>query len=122
MIDEQLSAHFKRSEFACKCGCGANNISLELVKKLENMRKTLKRPIIIISGVRCLKHNSGEGGVSGSAHVDGLAVDIAVNSGSERLEIITNALFVGITRIGVANTFVHIDIDKSKPIDVLWTY
>ena len=29
---------------------------------------------------------------------------------------------VGFNRIGVGNTFIHVDIDPEKPIDVIWTY
>jgi hypothetical protein len=29
---------------------------------------------------------------------------------------------VGFNRIGVANTFIHVDNDPSLPEDVIWTY
>ena len=28
----------------------------------------------------------------------------------------------GIDRIGIGNTFIHVDIDDSKSSDVIWTY
>ena len=31
-------------------------------------------------------------------------------------------LSVGFNRIGVGSGFIHVDIDKSKPSDVIWTY
>jgi hypothetical protein len=34
-----------------------------------------------------------------------------------------NALLeVGFNRIGIAGTFIHIDIDKNKSQNVIWTY
>lgn len=50
-----LTPHFSRSEFACKCGCGFDHISLELVSKLECLRSIIRQPIIINSGCRCPK-------------------------------------------------------------------
>ena len=123
MVDVNLSPHFKRSEFACHCGCGANNIDLGLVDMLEKLRVSLNRPIAISSGVRCLKYNGTlKGSVSDSAHVVGLAVDIAVGDGSERLEVFSALQKLGFKRFGVAKTFIHVDIDKTKPQNVLWTY
>ena len=123
MSDSQLTPHFKQSEFACHCGCGANNINLGLVTKLEVLRNKLNRPITIVSGVRCKKYNDSLGGsVTDSAHIDGFAVDIAVGSGSDRFEIVSELQKLGVTRFGVAKTFVHADIDASKPQNVIWTY
>jgi len=31
-------------------------------------------------------------------------------------------LEVGFTRIGIGNTFIHVDIDKDKSQNVIWTY
>lgn len=36
--------HFKPEEFACKCGCGLNNIDLEVVQNLEFARNMIKTP------------------------------------------------------------------------------
>ena len=34
-----LTDNFSRSEFACKCGCGADAISLDLVERLQLLRR-----------------------------------------------------------------------------------
>lgn len=44
---------------------------------LEYARQMLKKPILINSGYRCPELNKLVGGVFNSAHMDGLAVDIA---------------------------------------------
>ena len=36
-----LSEHFSRSEVTCKCGCGFNNVSPDLIHFLENMPTTV---------------------------------------------------------------------------------
>ena len=117
-----IGKYFDRSEFACKCGCGQSDISPKIVAILDGIRGMVGRPLTINSGVRCSKHNDAEGGKSDSAHTTGLAVDIAVHDSRERHDIIMFALQQGIQRIGIAKTFIHIDIDGTKPQDVAWLY
>lgn len=74
--EEQLSANFKRSEFACNCGCGSDDISLTLVDLVQKIRDYIGKPITISSGIRCPKHNKQEGGVANSQHVLGTAADL----------------------------------------------
>lgn len=76
---ELPSPHFKRAEFACRCGCGADDISPYLVACLEDVRKALARAIIVTSGVRCKDHNAAVGGVANSQHLHGEAADITAN-------------------------------------------
>jgi hypothetical protein len=53
-----LSLNFSHSEFACKCGCGLDNIDprqaviAELIRHHEG-----DKPMIPNSGCRCLNHN-----------------------------------------------------------------
>jgi zinc D-Ala-D-Ala carboxypeptidase len=62
------------------------------------------------------------GGVFNSSHKKGLAVDISTN-GSDKKYIVLNALIkVGFTRFGIGNTFIHVDADKEKSQNVIWTY
>ena len=48
--------------------------------------------------------------------------DIACVKSDDRFEMLTALLKVGFNRIGVASTFVHVDIDKDKSQNVIWTY
>lgn len=69
--------YFKDSEFACPC-CG-KNITKDNIKMIaDQIREHFGRPAIITSGTRCEKHNREVGGVSGSYHVKGSAIDIYV--------------------------------------------
>lgn len=71
--------HFKKSEFACKDGCGFDSIDLRVVKVLEAIRHHFgDKPVIVTSGCRCAKHNRVVGGVQGSRHVAGKAVDFYI--------------------------------------------
>ena len=52
-----LTANFDRAEYACKCGCGTNNIKDELAEKVQLVRDMVQRPIRISSGI-CLLYTS----------------------------------------------------------------
>ena len=72
--------HFKKSEFTCKCGCGLNNIQIEVVKIADEVREHFGSPAIVTSGTRCKKHNKEVGGVSNSRHLQGKAIDMYVQN------------------------------------------
>lgn len=78
LLEEYISQHFKRSEFACKCGCGFDAVDAELAYVLEYVRFYLQNPIIITSGNRCVKHNNAVGGSPKSQHLKGKAADFKV--------------------------------------------
>jgi zinc D-Ala-D-Ala carboxypeptidase len=117
-----MAKHFKKSEFECKCGCGLNNIDAKLVSKLDEARDRAKTPFVISSGCRCITHNTREGGKSNSTHLSGLAVDIKCSGSKQRKRILKSLLDVGFQRLGLSKNFIHVDIDDSKPQEVMWTY
>lgn len=114
--------YFNREEFACKCGCGTNNVSDSLIARLDRARHIAGFPLVVTSGVRCPEHNAKSGGVADSAHVSGLAADIACTSSAQRFKLMQALFLAGFDRIGVASSFVHADVDERKPQGVLWTY
>jgi uncharacterized protein YcbK (DUF882 family) len=74
-----VSTHFLRKEFECRCGCGFDTVDAELIRVLEDLRRCLfNNPIKINSGCRCKKHNAAIGGTPGSMHLVGKAADIVV--------------------------------------------
>ena len=74
----QISEHFTRQEFACKCGCGFNTVDIQLVQLLERVREHFGQPVYVTSGCRCPAHNERSGGGSKSQHLYGRAADIVV--------------------------------------------
>lgn len=108
--------YFKREEFTCKCGCGANNMDLKLVEILDNIREHFGQACTVTSGTRCAKHNKNVGGVANSRHLSGKAADIKVNgvSGTELLKYTTQLKNEGklryTYRISGSNA-VHVDIN-----------
>ena len=74
---------FKVSEFACKCGCGFNNIDQRVLTMAQTIRDALGVPVRVNSGCRCEKHNARVGGVKGSKHVKGLAADLSCSKSAK---------------------------------------
>lgn len=109
--------HFKKSEFTCKCGCGLNNINLNLVKILDQIRGDFNSPLIITSGCRCSSWNAKNGGVQGSRHILGKAADFYVKDVpvSTMINYCESLVKKGIIRYTYTNSTnmngaVHIDI------------
>ncbi|MBQ9526259.1 MAG: DUF882 domain-containing protein [Fretibacterium sp.] len=77
-----LTKNFSRSEFACKCGCGKNNLDRRVVEACQTIRDAMGQPISVNSGVRCEKNNAAAGGAANSYHIQGLAADLSCKSGA----------------------------------------
>ena len=110
-MDVKLSEHFTQREFTCKCGCGQTKVNMELVIKLEELRKQLGLPIIITSGYRCPKHNKEVGGVEDSQHLYGNAADIKVKRVTPEMVGIF-AEDVGFSYVKVYRSWVHVDVRR----------
>ena len=100
-----------------------------LLQMLDEVREKFDKPIHITSGYRTYAHNEkvggkipDENGNGGSSHLKGLAVDIACNNSVNRFDLINCLIEVGFSRIGIADGFIHADIDSNKSRGVMWTY
>jgi zinc D-Ala-D-Ala carboxypeptidase len=93
----------------------------EFLFKLDEARMLAGTPFKITSGYRTEKHNKKVGGAKGSSHTKGCAVDIAVNSGLQRSAVVCALVKAGFIRLGIAKTFVHVDLDKQKQQSI-WLY
>jgi zinc D-Ala-D-Ala carboxypeptidase len=119
--DEQLSPHFKLSEFRCPC-CGdviRDNAKL-LALRLEPVRADVG-PVIITSAFRCPRHNQAVGGSQFSQHLTGLAADIFVTDDRHRFLLVKSLIAHRFRRLGVKASMVHADAGHDS-LDVLWLY
>lgn len=96
-------------------------IDPDLLLVLEKLSKKFGKKLTINSGYRSLAHNRSVGGATRSAHMTGEAVDIKTPSYSEAIKIGRKAKQFGIKRMGVAKTFIHIDVSKTLP-QTRWAY
>lgn len=111
--------YFSVEDFDCQ-ETGDNEMSLDFIHALDHLRRVCGFPFIITSGFRSEKHsvevNKPNGG---GTHTKGIAADIGVTGGAQRLAIVKHASAMGMS-VGVAKTFVHVDIRDTTP--VLWSY
>ena len=111
---------FELSEFDCS-ETGDNEMAPEFLEKLDQLREACGFPFRITSGFRAPSHSAEKDKPNGpGTHSRGIAADIAVSNGEQRMVLISTALSMGFSGIGVAKTFVHVDIRKTTP--VLWLY
>ena len=78
--------HFTRGEFSCKCGRFCDGFPAEPAEKLvriaDGIREHFGAAAIVTSGVRCPTHNANVGGVVGSRHLSGKAMDFRITDRS----------------------------------------
>jgi len=105
------AAYFKRKEFACKCGCGFDTVDYPLIHVLTLLRIRFKRPVVILSGCRCEKHNREIGGAKHSQHLLGRAADFYIPGVDiETVYAHIKKLMEGeVYGLGKYKTFIHLD-------------
>ena len=111
--------YFSITEFDCK-ETGENNMDPEFLEKLDTLRHYCGLPFIITSGYRSPSHSLEAIKEIPGTHAQGIAADIKITNSAHRYSLIKAALEHGFTGIGVAGTFIHLDIRGSLP--VMWTY
>lgn len=120
-VDICPSVYFRETEFQ-KVGCSSQQMSLDLLSKLDKFREIYGSPITISSAYRSVAHEKSKGRTGSSSHCKGLAVDVYCIGDQTRYEMLKSALLAGFCRIGVGSTFLHLDIDPDKTQDCIWTY
>jgi len=114
--------YFKEIEFQrCTPQCSLQNMDQKFMNTLDALRAQAGIPLVLNCAFRSAAYDKAKGRSGNSAHTRGKAVDIRCNSSATRLKIVQAALAIGIRRIGVAGTFVHVDTDSSLP-NGIWTY
>lgn len=126
-LDWSKYPNFRKSEFDCK-HTGINRMRPEFMERLQQIRDTFDKPLIITSGYRdkthpveASKHGPGE-------HYYGCAADVAI-SGTDAMDLIVIAYGHGIRRIGLKQTgagrFIHLGMGDQLGLgfpSTIWTY
>ena len=122
-----MSRHFSYSGdpmLACSC-CKAQGMSPAFLDLMDQIRDAVGEPLTVTSGYRCPTHNASVSSTGATGpHTTGRAIDIKADS-RLRFLLIQEALKQGITRIGVAKTFIHLDdLDELDgfPSPRVWSY
>ena len=107
-----MSKYFKEIE---------DNMNDDFLAKLDEAREYANIPFIINSAYRSPTHPESIKNPT-SSHIKGLAVDISVKDSRTRFLVLDALLVVGFSRVGISNSFIHVDLDMNKSQNVIWTY
>ncbi len=118
--------HFEDREFYCKCFrsqcAGKRAPHPDLLLRLERIRQLYRKPIVVLSGVRCVEQNAAVGGTCDSEHLVGKAADVACADSAARMALVKFALLADVRRVGIGRTFLHLGVSSSHDQDVCWLY
>jgi uncharacterized protein YcbK (DUF882 family) len=115
----QQYKYFKLTDFNCQ-ETGKNNMDANFIHKLDQLREVCGFPFYITSGYRSSNHSLEKIKKFPGQHSQGIAADIRVTGGAQRMQIIKHATALGFTGIGVAKSFVHVDTRTTTPM--AWSY
>ena len=107
-----MTKYFKEVEY---------KMDVDFLAKLDKAREFAKVPFVINSAYRSAEHPESIKNPT-SSHIKGLAVDIRTTDSRTRYKVLNALIHVGFNRIGIADTFIHVDDDKDKSQQVIWTY
>ena len=107
-----MTKYFKEVEY---------KMDTDFLAKLDKAREFAKVPFVINSAYRSPEHPQSIKNPT-SSHIKGLAVDIKTTDSRTRYKVLNALIHVGFNRIGIADTFIHVDDDKDKSQKVIWTY
>lgn len=107
-----MTKYFKEIEY---------KMDKDFLAKLDKAREYAKMPFVINSAYRSPDHPESIKNPS-SSHIKGLAVDIRTSDSRARYKVLNALMHVGFNRIGIADTFIHVDDDYEKSSNVIWTY
>lgn len=118
-----MSRYFSEKEFLnCTPSCSESQMSGEFMNVLDKVRSRAGIPLVLNCAYRSVEWDKSKGRSGTSSHCKGCAVDIRCNTSQNRFKIVAAAIAVGVTRIGIGKTFVHLDYDKDKVQQVIFHY
>ena len=112
-----ISKHFDRHEFACKCKdmCGFDSVDVELLAALEDVHEHFNTTVSINSGCRCEQQNKAVGGEPNSQHTKGKAVDFTmIGPSPAKIYQYLTAKYPDKYGMGLYKTWVHLDVRAIK--------
>lgn len=117
-----LCKWFAPAEFrSCTPSCEITDMNFQFLRQLDLMREYAGIPIYLGSAYRSVDYEKSKSRSGTSSHTKGIAVDIGCTSSYNRQVYIDAAIKAGFKRIGIAETFIHLDSDFSKPC-AIWLY
>ena len=106
--------NFSPAEIACR-GTGKLLVNEDALNRLQELRVTLGKPLIVNSAYRSPEHNRNVGGAKASKHLEGTAFDISM-ANHDPAAFIAAARKAGFKGIGTypRSNFIHIDTGPAR--------
>ena len=118
-----MAQYFSVSEFRkCTPSCSIEQMDGAFLDLLDAIRERAGIPLVLNSAYRSAAYERAHGRAGTSAHCAGRAVDIRCRTSANRYKIVKAALECGVRRIGIAQTYIHIDNADDHAQDVIWDY
>lgn len=101
-----------------------SNLHPDLMAVLTQLEHRMGFDLQITSGYRDPRHNEEVGGVPGSEHTYDPAegADVFCQRSTTRYKMLRELFSMGVRRIGIGKTFLHVGIATDKPQDVAFDY
>lgn len=106
----------------CNPPCQVSDLHPELVDRLILAQKMCGEQFTVTSGFRSQAYERSKGRKGSSSHCKGLAVDVSAINSHLRFKIVAALLYAGFPRLGIGKTFIHADIDETKPHPIIFHY
>jgi len=120
--NKKMLEYFELSEFdSPDLPNSSKGMCADFLQMIDNARGIAGIPFKINSGMRTIAHNRSLNSKDTSSHIKGCAADIHCNNSVDRSKIVAALIQAGFRRLGIANTFVHVDCDNEKP-NAIWLY
>lgn len=114
---------FTEAEFRkCTPPCSLQDMRQELMTRLDNARRQAGIPFVLNSAYRSSAWDKSKGRSGNGAHTRGWAVDIRCTTDANRWKVVAALLDNGFTRIGIAKTYIHADLDPALTQERIWLY
>jgi len=109
---------------SCVPACKVSDLHPTLVDLIRSAQAMCGFSFTITSGFRPKSYELSKGRDGSSSHskTPGLAVDISARDSHTRYKVLLSLGYLGAPRLGVGKTFIHVDIDESKPHPIIFTY
>lgn len=117
------SKYFREDEFRrCTPPCSLQDMDQEFITLLDALRAEAGIPLTLNCAYRSPEYERSKGRSESGDHPQGRGVDIRCITSDHRYLILRAAFKLGVTRIGIAGSFVHIGSGRDLPQRVVWGY
>lgn len=106
----------------CNPASSVDELNPKLVDRIILAQRMCGEQFTITSAYRSQGHERSKGRKGSSSHCKGLAVDVSAVNSHLRFKIVAGCILAGFPRLGIGKTFIHLDIDETKPHPIIFHY